>query len=81
MAVDPALQGKGYGRKLMEALEAEAPRAETAFLEVRRDNVAGIAMYDRLGYAIIGTRTRYYEDGCDALVLRKGRPPPAARPP
>ena len=70
VAVEPALRGAGHGRRLMDALHAGAPFAGCAWLEVRRDNTAAIALYDRLGYGPIAVRARYYEDGCDAVVMR-----------
>lgn len=70
VAVDPTLRGQGHGRRLMEALHAGAPRAECAWLEVRRDNIAAITLYSRLGYQPIAERARYYMDGCDAVVMR-----------
>jgi ribosomal-protein-alanine N-acetyltransferase len=71
VAVDPAQRRGGLGRRIMEALEAGAGSAETAWLEVRRDNAAAIGMYEALGYRAVGCRQRYYTDGCDALLLRK----------
>jgi ribosomal-protein-alanine N-acetyltransferase len=56
----------------MEALEGAARgRAETAWLEVRRDNEAAIGLYASMGWGPAGLRPRYYGDGCDALLMRK----------
>jgi ribosomal-protein-alanine N-acetyltransferase len=44
-------------------------------LEVRADNAAARALYDRAGYVVLSTRRRYYQPGdVDALVLRKTLP-------
>jgi|APSaa5957512576_1039674.scaffolds.fasta_scaffold164665_1 ribosomal-protein-alanine acetyltransferase len=37
-------------------------------LEVRRDNLAAIAMYEKAGFIKIASRKKYYTDGCDALL-------------
>ncbi|MFZ5475366.1 MAG: ribosomal protein S18-alanine N-acetyltransferase [Myxococcota bacterium] len=72
VGVDPARRRGGLGRRLMDALEGAARgRAETGWLEVRRDNEPAIALYAALGWGPAGVRPRYYADGCDALLLRK----------
>jgi ribosomal-protein-alanine N-acetyltransferase len=71
IAVAPPLRRRGYGRVLLDALEAAAVGAEVAWLEVRADNAAALAMYGRADYRQVGVRPRYYGDGGDALVLRK----------
>ncbi|MFT4628313.1 MAG: ribosomal-protein-alanine acetyltransferase [Myxococcota bacterium] len=40
-----------------------------AFLEVRADNAGAIALYSMNGWVPAGTRSRYYSDGCDAVVM------------
>ena len=73
IAVDPGLRGAGYGRALMEALLAEAGRrgVREVFLEVRADNPVARGLYERLGFAEIGIRPRYYQpEGIDAIVMR-----------
>ncbi len=82
VAVDPARQRAGVGRGLVGALHAAAvapgrcERASEAFLEVRVDNVAAIAMYLACGYCDVHIRRRYYSDGCDARVMRRDLPGP-----
>jgi ribosomal-protein-alanine acetyltransferase len=71
VATDPAARRGGLARRLVIAMEARARHAETAWLEVRRDNAAAIALYEALDYRCVGARPRYYTDGCDALLLRK----------
>jgi len=39
------------------------------FLEVRRSNRGARNMYESYGFAEIGVRPRYYEDGEDAVVM------------
>ena len=73
ISVDPAEQGQGIGRKLMEHLiENARGKAETIFLEVRPSNIGAIALYKNIGFNEIGIRKGYYpaENGReDALML------------
>jgi ribosomal-protein-alanine N-acetyltransferase len=73
LCVDPAEQGQGIGRRLLENLiESARGRVETVFLEVRPSNTVAIALYERLGFNEIGIRKGYYpaENGReDALMM------------
>ncbi|MFD8528105.1 ribosomal protein S18-alanine N-acetyltransferase [Streptosporangium canum] len=63
----------GVGSAMLSELLAEAVRrgARSVFLEVRADNPDAEAMYDRFGFERIGLRRRYYEDGTDAITMKK----------
>lgn len=81
VAVAPAERGRGIGRRLIEAGLARLRRegVTTCFLEVRPTNAPALALYERLGFARIGRRRRYFPDGSDALVLEVGLgAPPSA---
>jgi ribosomal protein S18 acetylase RimI-like enzyme len=41
------------------------------FLETAVDNVAAIAFYKRLGYAVLETLPRYYHGELDAFLMGK----------
>jgi ribosomal-protein-alanine N-acetyltransferase len=72
IGVAPAHQRKGYGATLLRALLDDAGRrgAPRVGLEVRVDNAAAIAMYERFGFTPIAVRKRYYQpSGTDALVM------------
>lgn len=72
IAVDPELQGRKIGSRLLLALvtEAIAKGAETISLEVRISNTAAQAMYDKFGFSIAGVRRGYYvETHEDAYVM------------
>jgi ribosomal-protein-alanine N-acetyltransferase len=72
VGVAPAAQRTGIGRRLMEALLAEAPArgATICWLEVRADNAAAQHLYRTLGFADRGLRRGYYQpSGADALVM------------
>ncbi|MEO0600289.1 MAG: GNAT family N-acetyltransferase [Myxococcota bacterium] len=62
---------RGIGRRLLAAAQHAFVLAgvQRAFLEVRDDNVAAIALYASLGWAEIGRRSGYYADRTDARVL------------
>ena len=70
IGVDPAFQGQGIGRRLLDELLAHADG--TVFLEVRTDNAAAIALYRRAGFTEVGLRKRYYrQSGADAYTMRR----------
>ncbi len=84
IAVHPDARRAGLATRLHAALlGVAAPRADCGWLEVKVDNAAAIAFYERLGWVPIGRRPRYYADGNDAIVFRLSplRPPttPAQR--
>ncbi|MBM3946403.1 MAG: GNAT family N-acetyltransferase, partial [SAR202 cluster bacterium] len=73
IVIDPALQGRGLGGRLLAAAEGAVARrgARTVALETRVDNAAAIALYERRGYRRTGLLRRFYADGADALQMRK----------
>jgi len=62
---------KGVGRALVDHALAYAARERVhlVLLEVRRSNVAAIALYRRVGFVANHIRRRYYPDGEDALEM------------
>jgi ribosomal-protein-alanine N-acetyltransferase len=71
LAVAPEARRRGAGRALLRAA-AEAARtrgAATLFLEVSAANGVARELYRSEGFAQVGKRRGYYEDGTDALVL------------
>ncbi|GAA4811992.1 ribosomal protein S18-alanine N-acetyltransferase [Actinomycetospora chlora] len=72
IGVDPAYQGRGLGRALLDALLAAADGiGATTFLEVRTDNVPAQRLYAATGFTVISTRRRYYASGADAHTMRR----------
>ncbi|BBY07341.1 ribosomal protein S18-alanine N-acetyltransferase [Mycobacterium noviomagense] len=70
IGVDPAYQGRGIGRRLLNELLrfADGP----VYLEVRTDNEAAIALYRSVGFINVGLRRRYYRvSGADAYTMRR----------
>ncbi|MBB2909484.1 ribosomal-protein-alanine N-acetyltransferase [Streptosporangium becharense] len=73
IAVLSSRRRAGIGGAMLTDLLTEAARrgAVSVFLEVRADNPGAQAVYDRFGFERIGVRRRYYEDGTDAIMMKK----------
>ncbi|MEQ6915970.1 GNAT family N-acetyltransferase [Halomonas aquatica] len=71
--VHPDARGTGLGRRLMEAIEAEAlaREAEALRLEVRVDNRVALGLYRRMGFLPERWLGDYYEDGCAGWQMTK----------
>ena len=71
IGVDPAYQGRGIGRRLLDELLNIAEGA-VVHLEVRTDNGTAIALYRSVGFTEVGLRRRYYRiSGADAYTMRR----------
>jgi len=73
IAVDPSFGRRGIGRALLRACEryAHSHGRRALRLEVRHDNSAAIALYERLNFRRFGRHENYYDDGAAALRLEK----------
>ena len=74
ICIDPDVQSRGHGRRLLRALVrlARTQQAERIFLEVRPSNPRAIALYFDEGFNEIGRRPRYYPAHSgreDAIVM------------
>lgn len=73
IAVQPAMQGRGYGKALLAQAIALARRngAVRMFLEVRESNARARKMYTSFGFEETGRRRNYYptEDGREDAIL------------
>ncbi|GLC70349.1 hypothetical protein PLESTF_000963600 [Pleodorina starrii] len=70
LAVASEARGAGLGRRMAcELLARLGSERYLTFLEVRKDNAAAQALYDRLGFVAVGVRKRYNPDGSDSLVM------------
>jgi ribosomal-protein-alanine N-acetyltransferase len=75
IAVESGRQRRGVGRRLLSALLGWADEsAACVLLEVRASNGPARALYERLGFVVLGRRPRYYRDGEDAVLFRHGPP-------
>ena len=74
IAIAAHAAGKGLGRVLLAACEADAQArgARVMRLEVRPDNAAAIRLYQGMGYVQFGRIEDYYEDDTAALRFEKG---------
>ena len=80
IAVKKDKRGRGYGRLITKALMQYASNlgAEYLTLEVRQSNLAAQHLYEKLGFAKVNVRKRYYEDtGEDAWLMVCDRLPSA----
>jgi [ribosomal protein S18]-alanine N-acetyltransferase len=68
----PSHRRQGLAQSLLlEVINWAASNQRThIWLEVRASNLAAIQLYQKLNFRHISTRTRYYADGEDALVMK-----------
>lgn len=72
IAVHPDARRQGFGNAILSSLidEARALHLESVFLEVRVSNAGAIALYEKAGFATLGTRKNFYRAPAeDALVM------------
>ena len=72
IGVEPSFRGRGLGELLLVAMFDEALRraANWLTLEVRVSNEPAQTLYRKYGFAVQGTRKRYYSDNNeDALIM------------
>jgi len=72
--VVPEARRRGHGAALLRGAMAvaRARGAGAMFLEAAAGNAPALALYAREGFAEVGRRRRYYADGGDAVVMRRG---------
>ncbi|MGZ3253805.1 MAG: ribosomal protein S18-alanine N-acetyltransferase [Burkholderiaceae bacterium] len=76
VSVRADLQGKGFGKKLLDKVVAIAQEngMSSVLLEVRPSNKHALAVYKHYGFTQIGVRKGYYPDADntreDAIVMR-----------
>ena len=73
LAVEPALQGRGVGRRLMQAAEAEAVRRGRGMLELqtRIELTGNHAAFARLGFAETGRTAHEDFSRPTSITMRK----------
>jgi ribosomal-protein-alanine N-acetyltransferase len=73
IGVDASAQGRGIGTALLRGVLARADELNASvFLEVRTDNAAAQALYERHGFTRIGVRKCYYQpSGADAYTMSR----------
>lgn len=76
IGTDPDYQRQGVASKLFAKLHERLQQLEieNLLLEVRADNVAAIALYERQGFSVIHRRKGYYQQShqpaIDALIMQ-----------
>ena len=72
IAVDEKYRRAGIGKALLYSLLKSFPdEIEKVYLEVRSENSAAIALYEKTGFERCGLRKRYYADPLDDAVIMK----------
>lgn len=73
LVVRPDYQRQGIARSLMAAAAAAASKhgCRALQLEVRPDNNLAVGFYRKAGFQAAGKIQRFYDDGADALKMRK----------
>jgi ribosomal-protein-alanine N-acetyltransferase len=75
LTIDPLWQGRGWGKRLLEAVKdrARALGCTQLLLEVRHGNTRALKLYRDAGFKQIGVRQQYYpalHGREDAVVMR-----------
>src|ERR1035437_489089 len=73
LAVNPAYRRCGIGTALLDAIERRVKEygVNEIHLEVRKTNLTGLAFWQNMGFVPFGTLPDFYEDGDDAVRMRK----------
>ena len=68
--VDKLNQHKGIGKKLLNyaIINSYKEGCKNVILDVRKDNINAIKLYESFGFKLIHIRKDYYKDLCDALI-------------
>lgn len=71
VGVIPGYRNKGIGKGLLDTLVIDARNkgCDKMTLEVKRQNIAAVTLYEHCGFQVVGIRSSYYSDGSDALLM------------
>ncbi len=74
IAVDPDFRQQGVGRYLLASVLdfVRKQSGKEVYLEVAVNNSAARHLYRQFGFEVCGVLKRYYSDGEDAYIMRKG---------
>lgn len=73
IAVVTEARGLGVAKTLMKYVEkvCEQESKERISLEVSKENLPAISLYQNMGYQIVGEKPNYYANGGSALLMLK----------
>ena len=73
LAINPAYRRRGIGTALLDEIERRVKEygVNEINLEVRKTNLTGLAFWQNMGFVLFGTLPGFYEDGEDAIRMRK----------
>lgn len=73
LAVDESVRGQGVGAQILQALclWCATRGADTVFLEVRPSNQSARRLYQKFGFEDVGLRKGYYDNGEDAIIMKR----------
>ena len=70
VAVNEQYRGRGIGAALINALLQRAGDLSLVTLEVRKSNHVAIALYEKMGFSVRGTRKDFYQSPIeDGLIM------------
>lgn len=72
LAVASDYQRQGIGQQLLAECETRLASSRVR-LTVRKTNDPAIQLYEKSGYTHIATKSRYYHNGEDGLIMQKSR--------
>lgn len=74
IAVDPAYQGKGIGKKLLSSAVAMAKKEKAKVLEIGTGNssISQIALYQKCGFRIVGVDKDFFVKHYEGVIMENG---------
>ena len=73
IGVTPLARRTGTASALLQLVENDVKNmgGKTIFLEVDTSNIPALELYKKSGFFNAGTRPHYYENGHDAIIMKK----------
>ena len=73
IGVAPVARRTGTASALMQIIEQDVKQmgAKTIFLEVDEANIPAIGLYKKFNFENVGVRPHYYENGHNAIIMKK----------
>jgi ribosomal protein S18 acetylase RimI-like enzyme len=71
LAIEPELQGKGFGRAALELIVEKIKDAPKVEFVVHPDNLRAIELYKSFGAKIVGRKENCYGDGEPRIIMIK----------